>query len=228
MIQKLFVGLAITLLFACNNSNNTSAVDYEKLYLHSMEVKDYQTAIVAAQAILQADSTKQPYLDTLPELYASVRNYAATELYTDKVLSRRPNEEKFLQLKALCLQEAGKGMELLDFYNKLYASTGKITYLYQVATIQVAAGDNKGAAASVKTLEENMLNSKDSVDFMLSETEKQMVPLRAAVYNVKAYMSAQNKDLMGAKKNFELALKEFPDFIAAQQNYMRLIQGGRQ
>jgi tetratricopeptide (TPR) repeat protein len=228
MIQKLFVGLAITLLFACNNNNNTPAVDYEKLYLHSMEVKDYQTAIVAAQAILQADSAKQPYLDTLPELYASVRNYAATEVYTDKVLSRRPNEEKFLQLKALCLQEAGKGMELLDFYNKLFVSTGKITYLYQVATIQVAAGDMKGAEASVKSLEEKMLNNKDSVDFMLSETEKQLVPLRAAVYNVKAYMSAQNKDLMGAKKNFELALKEFPDFIAAQQNYMRLVQGGRQ
>jgi tetratricopeptide (TPR) repeat protein len=228
MIQKLFVGLAITLLFACNNTNNTPAVDYEKLYLHSMEVKDYQTAIMAAQAILQADSAKQPYLDTLPELYASVRNYAATEVYTDKVLSRRPNEEKFLQLKALCLQEAGKGMELLDFYNKLFVSTGKITYLYQVATIQVASGDMKGASASVKTLEEKMLNNKDSVDFMLSETEKQLVPLRAAVYNVKAYMSAQNKDLMGAKKNFELALKEFPDFIAAQQNYMRLVQGGRQ
>jgi hypothetical protein len=119
-------------------------------------------------------------------------------------------------------------MELLDFYNKLFVSTGKITYLYQVATIQVAAGDMKGASASVKTLEEKMINNKDSVDFMLSETEKQLVPLRAAVYNVKAYMSAQNKDLMGAKKNFELALKEFPDFIAAQQNYMRLVQGGRQ
>jgi hypothetical protein len=45
---------------------------------------------------------------------------------------------------------------------------------------------------------------------------------------VKAYLAAQNNNLLGAKKNFELALKEYPDFITAQQNYMRLMQGAKQ
>jgi len=62
----------------------------------------------------------------------------------------------------------------------------------------------------------------------LSENEKQKVPLRAAVYNMKAYMQAQSRDLMGAKKYFEMALKEYPDFVMAKRNLQQLMQGGRQ
>jgi hypothetical protein len=63
---------------------------------------------------------------------------------------------------------------------------------------------------------------------MVSETAKQKVPIRAAVYNMKAYMVAQNRDLMGAKKYFEMALKEYPEFVTARQNLMQLMNGGRQ
>jgi tetratricopeptide (TPR) repeat protein len=224
MYKKFLLAASVSFAFACNSGNG---VNYEELYKHSLQVKDYHSAIFAAQCILQKDSTQKAYLDSLPELYASVNNFGATEYYTDIVLKSRPEDEKLLQLKALCLQEAGKGPELLDFYNKLYAATGKITYLYQVATIQLTAGDIKSAEGTVKTVEEKMGTSKDSVDFMVSETEKQKVPIRAAVYNVKAYIAAQKNDLLGAKTNFELALKEFPDFITAQQNYMRLMQGAR-
>ena len=225
MTQKFILGLALAFTFACNSNQNN--VNYETLFTHSMEVKDYPTAIVAAQVMLQKDSTQTMYLDSLPELYAAVRNFGATEIYTDKALVRKPSDEKLLQLKALCLQEAGKGMELLDFYNKLYASTGKITYLYQAATIQLSAGDLKGAEANIAILEKKMVESRDTVDFMISETEKQRVPLRAAVYNAKAFVAANNNNLMGAKNYFEMALKEFPDFYTAQQNYMRLMQGAK-
>jgi hypothetical protein len=72
-----------------------------------------------------------------------------------------------------------------------------------------------------------MVETRDTVDFMISETEKQRVPLRAAVYNAKAFVAANNNNLMGAKNYFEMALKEFPDFYTAQQNYMRLMQGAK-
>lgn len=225
--NKLFAfGFALVLLISCNTKN--TSVNYEDLYKHSLDVKDYHTAIFAIQCILQKDSSQTQYLDSLPELYAAISNYAATEHYVDLALKGHPKDEKYLQIKALCLQQAGKGEELLDFYNKLYASTGKITYLYQVATIQLSAGDMAGSSSSLKILEEKMVNNTDSVDFMLSETEKQKVPIRAAVYNMKAYQAAQENNLMGAKKNFELALKEFPEFIAAKQNYIRLMQGAQQ
>ncbi len=227
MIQRFLLAAMVLFTFSCKN-NTSTGVNYDELYKHSRDIKDYHTAIFAIQCLLQQDSTQKQYLDSLPELYAAVNNYGATDHYVDIALKDRPNDEKLLQIKAACLQEAGKGKELLDFYNKLYASTHKITYLYQVATIQLTAGDIPNAQATIKSIEENMGNSKDSVDFMVSETEKQKVPIKAAIYNVKAYVAAQNNDLLSAKKNFELALKEFPDFITAQQNYMRLMQGAQQ
>jgi hypothetical protein len=33
---------------------------------------------------------------------------------------------------------------------------------------------------------------------------------------------------MGAKKYFEMALKEYPEFVTARQNLMQLMNGGRQ
>jgi tetratricopeptide (TPR) repeat protein len=227
MKQKFILGLGFLFTLACNNANKN--LDYTTLYKNSVAISDYHTAIVAAQCILQADSSEKNYLDSLPELYAAIGNYTSAEHYVDIALVNRPNDEKLMQLKALCLQGSGKGKELLDFYNKLYVATNKINYLYQIAAMQFSAGNGEEAVGLVKTLEEKMVNSTDSVDIMVSETEKQKVPIRAAVYNMKAFMVGQ-KDPMAAKKFFEMALKEFPDFYLAQQNYMQLmnnLQGRR-
>jgi tetratricopeptide (TPR) repeat protein len=195
-----------------------------------MNIKDYSTAIVALQALLQIDSNNQAYIDTLPELYAAVKNYSTCEYYTDKALQRYGNSEKFLQLKALCLQQAGNFEGELDIYYKLYASTKKLPYLYQITAYLFSSGQVKEAKTKLDELEKLSVNATDSVDFMISETEKQKVPLRAALFNMRAYVSAQNRDLKDAKKYFEMALNEFPDFITARQNYMQLMQstqGGR-
>lgn len=227
-MRKLFVfALLVAGLASCNQQANHAATDYEKLYAHSMNIKDYSTAIVALQALLQKDSTNQSYLDTLPELYAAVKNFNACEYYTDLALQRDASSEKYLQLKALCYQQAGNFEGELDIYNKLYASTKKLPYLYQITAYLFSSGQVKEAKTNLDELDKLAVNATDSVDFMISESEKQKVPLRAALYNMRAYMSAQNRDLMGAKKYFEQALKEFPDFITARQNYIQLMQSAQ-
>ena len=221
-----FILLLLIVTAACNKSGSNKT--YQDLYTKSLQVKDYQTAITALQFLLLSDSTNKNYLDSLPELYASVLNYSAAEYYTDIALKTYPSNEKYLQVKALCLQQNGKIESILDIYNKLYASTQKITYLYQIATFQFSAQDMASVENTVKLLEEKMVNSTDSVDFLISETEKQKVPVRAAVYNMKAYMVAQKRDLADAKKYFEMAIKEYPQFVTARQNLQQLIEGGRQ
>lgn len=224
-MKKLLFISVLTVLFACNQPTKTT--DYNQLYLNSMAVKDYHTAISALQTLLLTDSNNAAYLDTLPELYAAVKNYSACDFYTSKALVANPQSEKFLQLKALCAQQDGRFEEELDIYNKLYASTNKLTYLYQITAYQFGSGQMEQAVGNLAKIESLMANTTDSVDFLISETEKQKVPLKAAIYNMKAYMEAQKRNLPGAKKYFEMALKEFPDFVTARQNYMQLMQGGR-
>ena len=226
-MKKTILLLSLTAtLFACKNTTNNSN-DNKLLFEKSMAVKDYQSAIVAIQYMLLKDSTLSMYEDTLPELYVATSNVEAADYYTNRVLVRKPNDERFLQIKALCAQQKGKIEEEFDIYNKLFASTKKLSYLYQITAFQFSTGQMEQAVKNLAELE-TKATPKDSVDFAVSESEKQKVPLRAAVYNMKAYMQAQSRDLMGAKKYFEMALKEYPDFVMAKRNLQQLMQGGRQ
>ncbi|MFN4083342.1 MAG: tetratricopeptide repeat protein [Bacteroidia bacterium] len=226
MRKNILILSILFIVFSCNN-NQSKITDYKALYDKSMAVKDYHTAITALQVLLLTDSNNTSYLDTLPELYAAVKNFEASNYYTDLALKRYPDSEKYLQIKALCVQQTGNFEEELGLYEKLYESTKKLPYLYQLTAYYFSSGQTKEAKNYLEKLEELSKNSTDSVDFMISETEKQKVPIKAAIYNMKAYMSVQNRDLASAKKFFEMALKEFPDFITAKQNYYQLMQSAR-
>lgn len=228
MKKIMIAGLGLALMTAsCQNEQQNASAVYESMVKKSLDVKDYVSAITGIQLLVAADSSKQHYLDSLPELYVAVRNTEAAEVYTDRALKSRPTDEKLLQMKAVCLENKGDYPGTLDIMNKLYATTQKLSYLYQVTAIQFQGGDGENAVKGLKTLEEKMDGSKDSVEFLISQNEKQKVPLRPAVLHLKAYMTAQSGDLMSAKTLWEKALKEYPEFMAAREAYMQLMQRGR-
>jgi len=223
-MKKISIFLFVLALAACNSKPTPN---YKELYSHAMEIKDYQTAITAIQIMYQLDSTDNSLLDTLPELYIAQRNFESADYYTQLAIKKYPDSERFLQIKALLAQQFGRIEEEMDTYQKLYVKTQKLSYLYQLTAFNFSAGQMDAASKGLSELEAKMANATDSVDFMVSETAKQKVPVRAAVYNMKAYLQAQKRDLPGAKKYFEMALKEYPDFVTAKQNLMQLMGARR-
>lgn len=214
----------IATLTACGGEKSSS--NSAQLFSHSMDVKDYHTAIVAAQMTLQSDSNQTLYEDTLPELYVAIHNFEAAEIYADKVLHRKKTDERMYQIKALCYQQLGRVEDEFATYNTLYSLTKKIAYLYQVTAFQLSTGNETEAVKNLDEMEK-LAKPTDSVDFAISETEKQKVPVIAACYNMRAYVQAQKRDLAGAKGLFEKAIKVYPDFIVARRNYEQLMKGGR-
>jgi tetratricopeptide (TPR) repeat protein len=223
-----------TLFIACDKSPSagTTVVTgkggddtelYRRLFDRSMTMKDYPTAIVAAQMILLTDSTLTAYQDSLPELYAASNNAEACAMVIDDVLKRHPDEERFLQVKAVVLQEQRDVYGMYDIYNKLYKSTGKLTYQYQIATIQFSTGELDKAMKTLDMLIDKGQHSKDSLDIFINEQQKQKVPILAAVLNFKGYIFAQKRDMLNARNHFEAALKDFPDFVMAQRNLQQLM-----
>ncbi|MES2382109.1 MAG: hypothetical protein V4538_13765 [Bacteroidota bacterium] len=231
MKRILIVLCLISSVIACknNNSNNTQSTDnYKKLFNKSMDGKDYPTAIMACQMILINDSTQTVYADTLPELYAAINNIMACDIVTEAALKRNPKSERLLLIKALCAEQMGKVEEQMSLYNQLYAINKKPEYLYRITATHFGTGNFQAAENNLKELEQMAVNGHDSIDFMISETEKQKVPLKAALLNMRAIMSAQrDRDLPSAKKYFEAAIREFPDFIVAKEYLNRLTNGGR-
>lgn len=230
MKKTILAFCAIAALTSCNNKtgSNGNLDNYKKLFDKSMNSKDFNTAIVAAQLILTEDSSLTLYGDTLPELYAATNNIMACDDAVTTALKRNPKSERFLLLKALCAEQLGKVDEQMSLYNQLYAINKKPEYLYRITAAEFGTGNFKAVENNLKELDQLALTTKDSIDFMLSETEKQKVPLKAALLNMRAIMAAQkDRDMLSAKKYFEAAIREFPDFIVAKEYYKRLMTGGK-
>ncbi len=229
-MKKIIIALCVFVsLTSCNNKSSNSIESYKKLFDKSMNSKDFPTAIVAAQLILINDSNEVLYADTLPDLYAATNNINACNAAAANALKRNPKSERYLLIKALCAEQLGNMEEQMSIYNQLYAINKKPEYLYRITAAHFGSANFQAVENNLKELDEMAKNSKDSIDFMISESEKQKVPLKAALLNMRAIMAAQkDRDMLSAKKYFEAAIREFPDFIVAKEFYKRLMSGNKQ
>ncbi|MES2558468.1 MAG: hypothetical protein V4590_01920 [Bacteroidota bacterium] len=224
MKRFLFILSASALLFAaCKNGNQgkpESAENgiYQKLYEKSIKLKDIHTAIYAIQMVLMTDSANS-LRDSLPELYGAVNNIEACMQTNEETLKRHPNNEKFKNIKVLCLQQVGDVDGQFLLLEDLYKTTKKPQYIAQIASLQLAAGQTKQAVETIDFIISEFRNNKtDSLDIFLDETNKQKVPVLAAAYNMKGYVYMQKKDITNAKEMYFKALEIYPDFVMPKRN----------
>lgn len=225
-MKKLFFVLPAMamILVACTGNNNASLTSnssdstYHKLFEKSMKLKDIHTAIYAAQMILLEDSANV-LRDTLPELYGAVNNLEACMQTTEDALTRHPNEEKYLNIKVLYLQQIGDMDGQFRLLEQLYGQTQKPQYIAQIASLQLAGGQPKEAMKTIDFIIEEYKNNKtDSLDIFLDEVNKQKVPVVAAAYNMKGYVYMQRKDITNAKEMYFKALEIYPEFEMPKRN----------
>jgi tetratricopeptide (TPR) repeat protein len=221
-MKHTLIVFAAALLIACNGEkkqNTTASTEtYKKLYEKSMKLKDLNTAITAIQMILLTDSSNS-LRDSLPELYGAVNNIEACMQTNEETLKRYPNDEKFLNIKVLCLQQIGDMDGQFMLLEKLYAQTKKPQYIAQMASLQLAGGQANEAMKTVNFIIDEFKNNKtDSLDIFLDETNKQKVPVLAAAYNMKGYVYMQRKDITNAKEMYFKALEIYPEFEMPKRN----------
>jgi tetratricopeptide (TPR) repeat protein len=223
MKRLLILISASALLFtACKNGNSPSAGNeanaYQKVYEKSMKLKDIHSAIFAIQMVLVNDSTNS-LRDSLPELYGAVSNIEACMQTNEDALKRHPKEEKYLNIKVLCLQQLGDFDGQFVLLEQLFQQTHKPQYIAQMASLQLAGGQTKEAIKTIDFIIQEYKNNKtDSLDIFLDEVNKQKVPVLAAAYNMKGYVYMQKKDITNAKEMYFKALEIYPEFEMPKRN----------
>jgi tetratricopeptide (TPR) repeat protein len=220
-MKKLIVPIiALTLFFACKPSSNQgtgATADHKKLYEKSVAMKDYQTAITAIQMVLLSDSTNG-LRDSLPELFGAVNNVQACLSAVTESLKRYPNDEKFQNIKLICLQETGEVDEQFAILTNLYKSTGKVQYIAQIASLQVGTGNLAEARKTIDNILANYKGSKEILEVFADERTKQQVPVEAAAWNMLGFVYMQQKNLEKAKECYFKALEIYPDFAMPKRN----------
>ncbi|TAE86331.1 MAG: tetratricopeptide repeat protein [Bacteroidetes bacterium] len=218
---------AVVLLSACNQKSVTDVKSLEVLYKKSYDLKDISTAITSVQLILLQDST-HALRDSLPAMYLSVQNIDACLTTTEDALKRKPNDEELLKYKMLCLEQLGKGEELLTLSNDLYNKTKKSEYLYKSVSVQLAMGNFEVASKNIDDMMEKYKGSTDSVDMIIGEGQNQRVPILAACWNMRGYVYIQTQKYQQAAEAYQRAIQIFPDFVMARRNLQQLIQSAQQ
>lgn len=228
MKSILTLSMAALIFAACNTNHQEKQIaKHETLFKRSYELKDLNTAITAVHLVMLADSTH--YLrDSLPALYLATQNVEACLATTNEVLKRKPADEELLKYKLLCLEQMGKGEELLTLATSLYTKTKKVEYIYKIASVQLVGGDFETATKTINTMMENYKDSKDSVDIFIDQSQSQRVPITAACYNMKGYVFIQTQKYQQAAEAYQKAIQLFPDFVMARRNLQQLIQSMQQ
>lgn len=233
MKLKIVYALLITgiAFISCNTetapSKETEENRHVKLFKHARTTGDLTTAAVALNEMLLDDTTYSDWYDTLAVLYYNIGNYQPASWYADKVLAHKPKDLRMLELLAMSEQQLGRPEKVLKAYSDLFKVTNDFQYLYQSAAVEFSMGNVDNCKLLVDSILRSPSIDKDSIEIQIESDYSQQVPLRAAVYNLQAFLKARDGNMMGAKNDFERALRIYPDFILAKRNLQDLMSGGR-
>ena len=211
-----------------NDSTDSKIAELTKLYENLHKLGDDQSCIYTLQNILFIDSSKTQYYDSLVFHYAKAGNFKATEKMITKSLAYGKNI-KVMEYSALIEGQKGEIKTAISKLDELFALTNDYKYKISIFNMNLELGDVKGAESMLKELEglENLDSIK--IDQLISETETQIVPLKAAVILGKAQIEAYAKNnLQGALKYIKQALKVKPDFQNALGLREKIIQATQQ
>lgn len=196
--------------------------EYLNMYRRSLEYDDMSSAAYALTGYLLHGGAAQ-FKDTLAVVYYRLGNLNGAYKMANEINQANPKDITALTLLADITGRAGDTKASLDWYEKLCTLSPEPYNFYQLATRQFILeriGEcktslNKVVADSVKARQEK-------VSLEISAGNNESVPVIAAAYNMLGALAFKEKDTAAAKKYYALAVKEFPNFVIANQNLQSL------
>jgi tetratricopeptide (TPR) repeat protein len=199
------------------------AADSKHWQVYQLAIKngDYQTAVTALYYEMAENPNKKELRDTLAAVYFAIRAFPQCLTVVTELLQERPNDQRLLEVSALCLQAFGslEGLKRsLEQYEKLYGLSKSVYHLYQIATLQYNLKRSGECGLSVEQLLKSPDIDKEKVSISAGQNQTQEVSMRAAALNIRGVLLLEAKNIEGAKQNFKEALKLEPNFILAKGN----------
>jgi tetratricopeptide (TPR) repeat protein len=188
-----------------------------KIYKSALKNYDLSVATNALYNMIALKPERTDLNDSLVYLYFGGERYAQTYLLGEQILKADGKRNDILELVAISKQNLGLIKEALSDYEKLYAETKSIYYVYQQATLQYQLKRFGECIASLDQIIASTETEKQKVNIRV-QGGSQDVPMKAAAYNVKGICALELNQQEAAKENFNKALQIFPDFMLPKGN----------
>lgn len=210
--------LTSTLPLLAQKADSLAQQSYLQVYRRAIQYDDMPSAAYALTNYLMIGGQAH-FKDTLAVIYYRSGNPNGAYKLAKEIHEGDPKNVTALSLLADISGRAGDTKTSLDWYEKLCVLAPQPFNVYQMATRQFILERIGECRASLNKVVADSVNArKESVSLEIGSGQNENVPVLAAAYNMLGALAYRDKKTEEAKRYYELAVKEFPDFVIARQN----------
>ncbi len=203
-------------------SESKNYSDDEKLYRTALEYGDLTVAKTAVYQMLADDPSRTDLLDTLTVLYFIQGAYGQSINLGEKVLENNASNLAIREIVAISYKNVNAVKEALGHFEKLYAGTQDIFFLYEIASMQFSLQRFGECINSCDAILASEKAAETKVSININQNQSQEVNIAAAVLNMKGFIAIEVNQLEAAAQNFNAALEIEPEFVLPQANLQQL------
>lgn len=218
--MKKLIPLFFGILFvsgAAGQDSTSLRKHYLKVYRQALAYNDANAAINALQNYIAADNSTS-FKDTLSMLYFNVKSYYSALLLAEEVSKVAPENMGAIARAAECYDELGDPKTATGLFEQVVPKTKNPYHIYKLGICQYQLKRTLESEASARAALADTSSKRIGVVFTMADGSQQTVPVDAAAANLLGVLKMDAKNFAGAKTDFQLALKLFPDFAGAKGN----------
>lgn len=187
------------------------------IYNSAKLFNDPVVARTALYSLLAENPGNVALYDSLALLYLQYNQNASAALVAQQSLQINPDNQFAMEIAATGFDNLGVKDRSIDYYEKLYLSSGDINTLYKVAFLQMELSRFTEANTSLDIIIGDPASEENSIRFPTTDGSGQDVSLKISAHRVKAMILQQKGEIDAAKAKYLEVLEMQPGFQIVQQ-----------
>lgn len=197
--------------------NSELAAHKKQVYRQAMQNSDAKVATQALYDILAINPRETQWVDSLALLYVQQGAYNQAIRVSQQKLTAHPQDTLMLKVQALSYKALNDNKAALKAYEQLHSLTKNVYHLYEISTIQYSMTRLQECLQTAQNIHQHPDLNTAKVNLTFNKNN-QIVPLKAAVFNIQGVVAKDMNKLPEATSFFEQALSVFSDFELAKGN----------
>jgi tetratricopeptide (TPR) repeat protein len=227
VIRIITVIACIGISFYCSAQTKAKAKPVQEtniniaVYNQAISIGDATMAITAVHYLLASDFVKYTsWQDTLAVLYLQNNAYRQAYLLSNALISNRGYSDLRMEIKAIASKNLQQPAEAITAYSTLYSKTHNPAFGFEQLNMEFGSKKLTESIATGNALMKDIsADTTLSVNVVKSDGKtSQQVSLKAAISNIMGLAYFDLKDKVQAQAQFEMAVKQTPDFEQAKHN----------
>ena len=191
---------------------------------YSLAVKwnDLEAAKDALYDLIIENQGNDSIIYELAVYYYQNQKYPSAVLVSQELLKRNPKNTAALEIAAVGYESLGVPDRSLQYYESLFLLQNNPAVLYKMAFLQYRLKRYKESVTSADILMADKSTDTLKVNYGDANGTQKEYPMKVALLNLKGLLAQEQGDKIAAKKFYDQALVQAPDFAPAKENIAKL------